>query len=83
MSLYPRTRRNERSASSMPAATQRFFIEPSFHFVTLPVVRRVMEIIDSMQLVLVRVLASAPLTPMRLTVNMSSRPSRKLAAASG
>ena len=60
MSLCPRTRRNERSASSMPAAIQRFFIEPSFHLVTRRVVRLAIEIIDSMQFVVVRVAARVP-----------------------
>jgi len=40
----------------MPAVTQRFFIEPSFHFVTLRVVRFVIEIIDSMQFVVASVI---------------------------
>jgi hypothetical protein len=31
----------------MPAAIHRFFIEPSFHRVTRPVVRRATEIMDS------------------------------------
>jgi len=83
MSLCQRTRRNERSASSIPAATQRFFMLPSFQRVTRPVVRRATEIIDSMQLVLVSVLAKVPVMPRRRTVNMSSSPSRRLAAASG
>ncbi len=47
----------------MPAATQRFFMEPSFHFVTLRVVRLAIEIIDSMQLVVVSVAANVPPTP--------------------
>src|SRR5271157_1047983 len=83
MSLWPRTRRNERSASSMPAAIQRFFMEPSFHLVTRPVVRLAIEIIDSMQFVVVSVPANVPPTPSRRTVNMSSSPSRSEAAASG
>jgi hypothetical protein len=37
----------------MPAAIQRFFMEPSFHLVTRPEVRLAIEIIDSMQLVVV------------------------------
>ena len=49
----------------MPAATQRFFIEPSFQRVTRAVVRRAIEIIDSMQLVLVSVLARVPPMPRR------------------
>lgn len=36
-----------------------------------------------MAFVVVRVLASVPVTPRRRTVNMSSSPSRRLAAASG
>ena len=67
----------------MPAAIQRFFIEPSFHLVTRLVVRLAIEIIDSMQLVVVSVLANVPPTPRRRTVNMSSSPSRNEAAASG
>ena len=41
------------------------------------------EIIDSMQFVLVSVLVSVPRMPRRVTVNISSSPSRKEAAASG
>ena len=83
ISAQPFTRRNERSASSIPAATQRFFMEPSFQRFTRPMTVRATEIIDSMQLVLVSVSASRPPTPRRRTVNMSSRPSSRLAAASG
>jgi len=39
MSLQPFTRQKERSASSMSAAIQRFFMEPYFHLVTRLVVR--------------------------------------------
>jgi hypothetical protein len=61
----------------------RFFMEPSFHLVTRPVVRLAIEIIDSMQLVEVSVSARVPPTPRRRTVNMLSSPSRNDAAASG
>jgi hypothetical protein len=67
----------------MPAAIQRFFIEPSFHVVTRRLVHLAIEIIDWMQLVLVSVLANVPRIPRRATVNTSSSPSRNDAAASG
>jgi hypothetical protein len=74
---------NDRSASSMPAATQRFFIRPSRQRLTLPIVVRATEIIDSMALVVVRLRARRPSMPRRRTVNMSVRPSRSEPAASG
>jgi hypothetical protein len=54
-----------------------------FQLFTLPMVVRATEIIDSMQLVLVKVVASRPFTPRRRAVNISSSPSNRLAAASG
>ena len=53
MSAWPLMRRKERSASSIDAAIQRFFMVAVFQCLTLPVVSRAMEIIDSMQFVLV------------------------------
>ena len=55
MSLQPRTRRNERSASSIPTAIHRLRILPSPQFFTRPDVVRTIEIIDSMQFVFVNV----------------------------
>ena len=51
--------------------------------VTLRLVVRAMEIIDSMGLLVVRVLARRPSMPRRATVNISSSPSRSDAAALG
>src|SRR5512144_2445127 len=76
-------RRTDRSALSMPAAVQRSTICPSRHLVTLRLVVRAIEIIDSIGLEVVSVLASRPSMPSRLTVNISSRPSRSEAAAPG
>ena len=67
----------------MPAATHRFFISPPVQCFTLCMVVRATEIIDSMALVQVNISASEPPMPRRRTANMSSRPSSKLAAASG
>ena len=83
MSAWPLTRRNERSASSMPAAIHRFFIVPSRQFFTRPVVVRQIEIIDSMQFVFVNVRRNRTGIASRATVNISSSPSRNDAAASG
>ena len=83
MSAWPLRRRKERSASSIPAAIQRFFIVPSRQCFTRPVVVRVIEIIDSMQFVFVNDWRSRPVTPRPATVNMSSSPSRSDPAASG
>ena len=83
MSLQPRTRRNERSASSMPAAIQCFFMDPSFHRVTRPVVRRAIEIVDSMQFVLVRVRGEGPGDAHAPDGQHVLQASRRLAPASG
>ncbi len=56
---------------------------PSRQRVTLRLVVRAIEIIDSIGLEVVRVLASRPLIPSLLTVNISSSPSRSDAAALG
>src|SRR6478752_5358719 len=81
--LYPLMRRKDRSALSMPAAVQRSTIWPSRQRVTFRLVVRAMEIIDSMGLLVVRVLARRPSMPSRATVNISSSPSRSDAAALG
>ena len=83
MSVWPLTRRKDRSASSIPAAIHRFFIVPFFQFFTRPVVVREIEIIDSMQFVFVKVRRNRTGTSSRATVNISSSPSRSDAAASG
>ena len=63
--LWPLTRRKDRSALSIPAAVQRSTIWPSRHLVTLRLVARAMEIIESTGLLVVRVLASRPSMPSR------------------
>ena len=68
---------------SIAAATHRFFMDPSLQRFTPPITVLATEIIDSMQLVFVSVDARRPDTPSRRTVNISSRPSRRDAAASG
>jgi len=83
MSLQPLMRRNERSASSMPTPTHRRTILGSFQLVTRPDNRCTTEIIDSTAFVQLSERARRSLAPRRLTVNMSSRPSRRLAAAEG
>jgi hypothetical protein len=77
------TRRKDRSALSMPAAFQRSTICPSRQRVTLRLVERAIEIIDSTGFEVVSVLASRPSMPRRATVNISSSPSSRLAAAAG
>src|SRR5439155_23731681 len=67
----------------MPAAVQRSTICPSRQRVTLRLVVRAMEIIDSIGLEVVNVRARLPVMPSLVTVNISSRPSRRLAAAPG
>src|SRR6478752_1226770 len=62
-------RRNDRSALSMPAAVQRNTICPSRQRVTLRLVALAMEIIDSMGLDVVSVLARRPSRPSRATAN--------------
>ena len=81
--LWPLMRRKDRSALSMPAAVQRSTICPSRQRVTLRLVARAMEIIDSTGLLVVNVLARRPSMPRRATVNISSSPSRSDAAAPG
>ena len=76
-------RRKDRSALSIPAAVQRSTICPSRQRVTLRLVVRAIEIIDSTGLDVISVLASWPSMPRRVTVNISSRPSRSEAAAPG
>jgi hypothetical protein len=55
-------------------------VAPPLHVL---VVSRAIEIMLSMQFVFVRLAASRPPTPSRRPVNLSSRPSRRLAAPSG
>src|ERR1700741_1019760 len=76
-------RRKDRSALSIPAAVQRSTICPSRQRVTLRLVALATEIIDSTGLDVVSVLARRPSMPRRATVNISSSPSRRLAAALG
>lgn len=83
MSAWPLTRRKDRSASSIPAAIHRFFIVPSPQFFTRPEEVLMIEIIDSTQFVFVNVRRNRIGVPRRATVNISARPSRRLAAASG
>jgi hypothetical protein len=49
-------------------------MEPSLHRLTLPITLRATEIIDSMQLVLVRVFANRPDTPRWRTVKHVPQP---------
>src|SRR6266545_3449143 len=67
----------------MPAAVQRSTICPSRQRVTLRLVVRAMEIIDSIGFEVVSVVASRPVIPSRATVNSSVMPSRSDAAAPG
>jgi hypothetical protein len=64
----------------MGVSVQRGTICPSRQRVTLRLVARAMEIIDSTGLLVVGVLASRPSMPQRATVNISSSPSRSDAA---
>jgi hypothetical protein len=76
-------RRNDRSALIIPAAVQRSTISPSVQCVTLRLVVRAIEIIESIGFEVTRVVASRPSMPSRATVNISSSPSRSDAAAPG
>ena len=80
---WPLTRRNCLPASTIPAAHQRSAIRPSRQRLTLLACSRHTEIIDSMALVERSIRASVGGTPRRSTVRVSSRPSRRLAAAPG
>ena len=77
------TRRNCLPASTMPAAHQRSAICPSRQRLTLRAWVRQMLIMLSMAFVDRNVRARVGGTPRRSTVNVSSRPSRRLAAAPG
>jgi hypothetical protein len=77
------TRRNCLPASTMPAAAQRRAIVPSCQCLTFLACSRQISIMDSMGLVDRRVRARVGGTPSRSTVRVSSRPSRRLAAAPG
>ena len=80
---WPLTRRNCLPASTIPAAHQCSAIRPSRQRLTLLACSRHTEIIDSMALVERSVRARVGGTPRRSTVSVSSRPSRRLAAAPG
>ncbi len=75
--------RNCRSASSMPAAVQRSAISPDDQRLTLRCVRRTISIIDSHGFVDSSVRFSLPRTPSRVSVSVSSIPSRSEPAAPG
>jgi len=77
------TRRNWLDAAIMPAAAQRSRMSPSCHRLTLRAWARTISIIDSTGLVDITFLSSVPVIPSRVTVSVSARPSRRLAAASG
>src|SRR5659263_527574 len=62
----------------MPAAAQRSRMSPSFQRCTLRAWSRTISIMDSTGLVEATVRSSAPVTPRRVTVNISARPSRRL-----
>lgn len=76
-------RRKDRSAFSIPAAVQRSTICPSRQRVTLRLMVRAIEIIDSTGFDVVKVLARRPSVPRGATVNISSSPSRSDDAAPG
>jgi hypothetical protein len=71
------------SARSSHATHQRSRNSPSRQRVTLEVTRCVTDNADSIGLVEHSVRRNGPLSPNRSTVSVSSRPSRRLAAASG
>ena len=75
--------RNWASASSMPAAVQRGRLSPFCQRLTLRATRRTVSIIDSHGFVEASVRLSRPRTPSRVTVSVSSMPSRSDAAAPG
>jgi hypothetical protein len=81
-SLHPRTRRKERSASRIPADTPRLFHRPVFRVFALLAVSRATEIIGSIQLVVVKVVAGRRRRKRR-TLNISSSHPSRLAGASG
>jgi len=81
--VWPLTRRNERWSSITPVAIHRFFISPPFRVLTRWLTTRTVQIVDSMQLVLVNDRCSAPVMSSWATVNISSRPSSSDPAASG
>src|SRR5208283_1053350 len=79
----PRIRRKLRSASRNAAAAQRLTISPSRQRVTRWVLRRALELGFSIMLVLPSARHKEGESPSRLMVNSSSKPSRRLPAASG
>jgi hypothetical protein len=76
------TRRNLLSARNRPAAHHRRRMSPSRQRVKRAVARRVTFSADSIGLVVASVLRSAPGTPSRTTVSVSSNPFRRVASAS-
>src|SRR6266536_3158123 len=83
MSRWPLTRRKLLWASARPAAVQRMRMSPERQRLTLRWVSRTVPIIDSMGFVEQSVRLSAPLTPRRVSVSVSSSPSLSDPAASG
>src|SRR3954464_15108499 len=77
------TLRNCCSASSMPAAVQRRHMSPFCQCLTLRLTRRTVSIIDSHGFVDASVRLCRPQMPRRVTVSVSSKPSRSEAAAPG
>src|ERR687887_442544 len=72
--------RNWASASSMPAGVQRRHMSPLCQCLTLRLTRRTVSIIDSHGFVEASMRLSRPRTPRRVTVSVSSMPSRSLGA---
>ncbi len=67
----------------MPAAAQRSLMSPGCQRFTLRAWSRTISIMDSIGLVPITVFNNEPVTPSRVTVSVSTSPSRRLAAASG
>ena len=76
-------RRNDFSVVNQAVATQRNTIAPHRQRLTRPVRWRTPECGDSMTLVMHRQRRSVAGKPKRFAVNVSAKPSRKLAAADG
>ena len=72
----------QRGLAETRERAQRLIMAGSCHRFTFPIVAFAVPIIDSMMFVFDNDRAKRPVTPRRVTVNMSSRPSRRLAAAS-
>src|SRR5947209_6072750 len=82
-SLEPRSLRKFFSVATKLAAAQRKAIEPSCQCVTRRVLLRAPENDDSMTFVEHKPRLKSAGNPRRLTVNISAKPSRRLAAAEG